>query len=305
MGEDLKQLKDNFDVRQYLDDLGVDYRKAGEENVSDGWIGIDCIFCGIGLGHLGIHYEQGNGCLCWNCGPAGDIITLIRALENIGFNAARERLEQYQGFVAEKKEREPRRFDNVLPEGFESIEEGSEPAPVRMWFRRRGFDLRLCQEHGLGWVPYGDYQLRLIVPVYLDGVVVSFQAIDMTGQARVTYLDCPRDRAVVYNKHMLYGLDGVGDQVVLVEGVTDKWRMGSDAVALFGKNWNMSQLRLLHDRARGKKLKVLLDMDAMREGRKLYCRLCELFDLVTLWDEYDVKDPAELGREEVEGILMY
>ncbi len=305
--QDLQQLKDNFDVRQYLDGIGVDYRRAGEENVGEGWIGLDCVFCGIGLGHLGVRYERGSGFTCWNCGEDGDAIDLIKALEGVGFNAARERLEQYQGFVAEKREeREPvRTHTDVLPEGFELIEAGDEPLPVKRWFARRGFDLRLCQEHGLGWVPYGDYQLRLIVPVRLDGVVVSFQAIDMTGQARVIYLDCPRDRAVVYNKHLLYGLDGVGDQVVLVEGVTDKWRMGSDAVAMFGKNWSLKQLILLHDRARGKRLKVLLDMDAMREGRKLYCRLCELFDLVTLWDEYGVKDPAELGREEVEGILMY
>lgn len=302
---DLQQLKQGFDVRRYLDDLGVGYRRAGDENVGEGWIGLDCVFCGDTVGHLGVHYEHGNGCVCWMCHEGGDIIDLVKALEGVGFNAARDRLGQYQGFVAEKRERKPRRYDSVLPDGFERIEAGSEPVPVRRWFARRRFDLGLCQEHGLGWVRHGDYQLRMIVPVLLDGEVVSFQAVDVTGRAKVPYLDCPKDRAMVPNKHLLYGLDEVGEQVILVEGVTDKWRMGRDAVALFGKNWSMKQLVLLHARAGGRRLKVLLDLDAMREGRKLLDRLHELFNDVLIGNLTHVKDPAELGDEEVGGILRH
>jgi len=302
---DLRQLKQGFDVRRYLDDLGIGYRKAGEENVSEGWIGIDCVFCGDTVGHLGIHYERGNSFVCWMCHEGGDAITLIQELEGIGFNAARERREEYPGSVAEKRKREPKHYGSLLPEGFERIEAGNEPLPVRKWFGRRNFDLGLCQEHGLGWVRYGDYQLRLIIPVYLDGEVVSFQAADVTGRARIPYLDCPEDRAVVPNKHLLYGLDDVGDQVILVEGVTDKWRMGQDAVALFGKNWNMKQLCLLYDRCKGKKLKVLLDLDAMREGKRLCYALRDFFDDILFGVLKHVEDPAELGQEKVEGILRY
>ena len=304
--KDLNQLKTDFDARSWLDDIGVLYHESGEENVGDGWIGIDCPFCGIGLGHLGIHCEEGNYFKCWNCPEKGDIITLIQALEEIGFQSAKVVLERYQElFPAVREERPGKAYTDILPEGFERIVEGDEPPLVRQWFRQRGFDLGICREYQLGWVPCGEYQLRLIVLMRLDGKVVSFQAVDMTGRARVRYLDCPRDRAVIPNDRLLYGLDGVGSQVILVEGVTDKWRVGKDAAAMLTKNWTDAQIHLLYEKAKHKRVKVLLDMDAVREGRKLASKLSELFDDVVFVGLDEAKDPDQLTAEEVKRIIEY
>ena len=306
MEKDLKRLKTDFDARSWLDDIGVAYREAGEENVGDGWIGIDCPFCGIGLGHLGIHCEEGNYFRCWNCLETGDIIALIRALEEVGFQQAKARLEQHQVlFPAPREERPKREYAKVLPENFEYIFEGEEPLLVKQWFRKRGFDLGICREYELGWVPHGEYQLRLIVPMRLDRAVVSFQAVDMTGQARIPYLDCPRDRALVPNDCLLYGIEDVGRQVILVEGVTDRWRMGRDAKAMLTKNWTYAQIILLHRRARGVRVKVLLDMDAMREGKRLANMLTELFPDVVFIGLDEAKDPDRLSAKEVERICKY
>ena len=81
---------------------------------------------------------------------------------------------------------------------------GKEPELVRQYMERRKFPLSICQEHGLGWVSMGDYQLRLIVPIFLSGELMSFQAMDMTGTAEIPKLDCPEDRAMRINKELLY-----------------------------------------------------------------------------------------------------
>lgn len=304
--KDLSQLKADFDVRSWLDNMGMGYYESGEKNVSDGWVGISCPFCGDDSSHLGIHCEDGNYFYCWVCGERGDIVTLIRALEEVGFHMAKERLRQHQTlFPVVRRREQERAYAQVLPEGFERVIEGEEPPLVRQWFRRRNFDLGICQEYGLGWVPCGEYQLRLIVPMRLDGAVVSFQAVDMTGRARVGYLDCPKGRAVVPNDRLLYGMEDVGSQVILVEGVTDRWRMGRDAKAILTKNWTMAQMTMLYRRAKGRRMKVLLDMDAMREGKRLANLLSELFPDVVFVGLDEAKDPDELTAEKVECICKY
>lgn len=305
---DLQQLKSSFNVKEYLEDINVDYRTEGD-NVSNGWCNIEeCPFCGDEAYHLGIHYESGNNFHCWKCGDWGDAISLIQALESISFSVAKLRLEQYQsGVYLEAKERERRSYTQILPTGFEKIEFGQEPQVVIDYFTRRRFDLSLCQKYGLGFCRRGEYQLRMIVPIYLDRELMSFQAMDVTGKARVPYIDCPEDRALVPNKQLLYGIDTVpGDQVLIVEGVTDKWRIGDSAVAMFTKNWTRAQILLLYDRARGKRVKVLLDMDALRDAEGLAKELTAMFRDVTFveYGEDDPKDPALFSDEQIKNILF-
>lgn len=312
--DNLKQLKDGFDIRSYLGDIGAKCYEAGDKNVSDGWVGIECPFCGDDSSHLGIHYETGNYFTCWICGESGDVITLISELESLSFLEAKTRLKQFQGGTARpEKPIEAVTYDSILPKECEPILPGEEPPLVRQWFANRNFALSLCQRYHLAWVPLGsEYQLRLIVPVYLDRRLVSFQAVDLTGQARIPYLDCPEARAIIPNKHMLYGIDDVRDQVIIVEGVTDKWRVGRDAVAMFTKNWTIQQVELLKEKAKNKKIKIVLDMDAVRDfvrydsdGRDLGFKLCELFPHVIFVELEEAKDPDKLSSEEIDKLVRY
>ena len=185
------------------------------------------------------------------------------------------------------------------------IELGKEPKLVIEYMNRRRFDLSICQRHKLCFSMYGEYPLRLIVPVIVDDVVITFQAVDVTGMAVVPYIPCPISVAGISIHDAVYGLDMfVGDQVILVEGVTDKWRMGGCSIAMFGKGFSVKQLIILADKFNhDMKIKVLFDPDATEDGNRLAGELASIFRNVKFIDLEGDKDPADLSDREVMEII--
>ena len=72
---------EGFDVLAYLNDRCIDY-KLGGKNVSYGWVGIACPFCGYDPSHhCGVNLEH-KGFHCWICGEKGNLVRLIQTLED-------------------------------------------------------------------------------------------------------------------------------------------------------------------------------------------------------------------------------
>jgi len=308
--EDFKSILRGFDVIHYLDDSGVSYSTGGD-NVSDGWVGVKCVFCDDHANHLGINLET-MSISCWLCGVTGTIAKYIMSLEGVGFAAAVRVIEKYRTAFGEsvevraERKRNKRTYKRLLPSGFERILPDKAPVIVRRYFARRRFPLSLCSKYGLGFVKYGKYKLRLIVPIHLDGEVVSFQAVDLTGRARIPYLDCPKDRAVIPNKHLLYGIDAARecDVVRIVEGVTDKWRIGDSAVATFTKNFTVQQLKLFYERVdTATPVDVVFDSDAHDDGRRLAAQLSGVGFARVSVVELTAGDPADLSDDGVRRLL--
>ena len=308
--DEITILKDNFDVRAFLDDQGVAYALEGD-NVSTGWMNIKCLFCSDHANHLGVRLAGGSY-HCWLCDETGDAISLIRAVLGCGFPRAFKVLESYQGRVPLWDESTPKvsRATKVLPDEFVPIEAGREPELVKRWFDRRRFSLDICQVWRLGWCEFGSYALHLIVPVFLDGDLVSFQAADLTGKASSKYRSCPDERSILPLKSCLYGLDEAvkaSGPIILVEGVTDKWRLGVNAVALFGKGWKYAQIDLLANRAGDNRLiRVLLDLDAMQDG-EYFQRTLEVWFNRTQYiklEPGDPKDPDQFSEDLIRKVVM-
>ena len=296
----LERLKTNFDLKTYLDEQGVQWWDEGD-NVTDGWININCTYCSDSKNHLGINLDN-KMFHCWDCNETGDIIDLIRRLEDCSFHKAKMRLEDYQelSLRKKKKERKKKHYKKLLPEGHEPIWSGREPQAVKNYLKRRGFPLSLCQQWSLGYVQQGEYTLRLIVPVLHGNDVVSFQAVDTTGYAAQGYLDCPPDRARIQNKHMVHGVAQANrrGKAILVEGVTDQWRMGPGACCLMGKNYTPEQLSYLKENLdRNIKVTVLLDADAWKKAKEFAKQLGWWWKVKVV--ELDKEDPDKLSPEEV------
>jgi hypothetical protein len=306
--KDFDRLKRGFDVRAWLDDVGVSYSTGGD-NVSSGWIGMKCIYCPADhADHLGVNL-RGRYFHCWLCGAGGDALQLVRDVEGLPFALAVERLERFQSVGAvEEPGHAPREYAGLLPARAVPLDVRALPVPVEQYLRRRRFDRGIIGEYGLMWCGAdGEYPLRLIVPVRVGGELVSWLAADVTGRAGRKYLDCPKDRALVHNKAVVYGIDDVADAslIVVVEGVTDRWRVGRRrCVAMFWKDWTPEQLLMLnHGIRRDARVIVMLDADAHEYGRNLGEQLAQMHSGAVEIVLLPNGDPGGMSDNELEEVM--
>jgi len=307
--ENLQELKENFDTVAYLEEREIDYSLEGN-NVTQGWVNIQCPYCGDHSNHCGINYTGGNYFSCWMCNESGDIIRLIETLEQMDFMFAVRRLKEFQQIdllEEEKEEGKDKKQEDIIPVTAQPIVAGNEPDIVKMFMEYRRFTLSYLQKYTVYWDGFaGEYPFSLIVPVFVDGRVVSWQRIELEDISHVRYIHCPKELVEVPNNKLLYGIDDImrQDQIVLVEGVLDKWRIGDCGLALFGKNFCASQLYTLKERAEWRRIKILLDADAYEEANQLYMVLVELgFYEVMEPILLESGDPSDLPDDEVEEIL--
>ena len=116
----------------------------------------------------------------------------------------------------------------------------------------------------------GDYKHRIIAPIYFKGNMVSYQARIPIDGSDLPYKACKEENEIIHHKNILYGLDlAKALDVVLVEGITDAWRMGPGAVASFGIKMKMSQILLLAEHF--KFIHIMFDDErqAIREADKI------------------------------------
>ena len=95
-----------------------------------------------------------------------------------------------------------------------------------------------------------NFKQRLVIPIYWNGRIVSFQTRDITDRSGVKYIACPKYREIIHHKHILY-VNPInweimkGGRGVVVEGVTDVWKLGDFSIATFGIKYKMEQVRIL------------------------------------------------------------
>jgi DNA primase len=102
-------------------------------------------------------------------------------------------------------------------------------------------------------------------------------------------------------KECLYNIDTVKDTAIIVEGVTDVWRIGQGCVATMGLEYTTEQIKLLVDRG-VKQAFVMFDSEsfAIRKARKLANSLSIFMESETI--ELSDGDPGELTINQVQEI---
>jgi hypothetical protein len=299
---DIDNAKSNFDVKAYLDNKKILY-SIGGDNVAYGWVGVRCIYCSDHANHLGINLRT-KQTHCFKCGAGGDILRFVQDLENISFSATLIRAREFES-IKKKEEVKIRESKGKVefPSTFRYLEKKNLPIVVKEYLKTRRFKKDLISDYKLGYCEGGFYEHYMIVPIILDGKVVSWQAVDATLKGRLRYIDCPKDKGIMFNKQLVYGIDGFKHkQAILVEGLTDKWRVGGEGLGLFGKG-TKDQMTLMVERlSRELQIKVMLDPDATREGKRFASELVAVFKRVRFIKLLGDKDPADLSDEEMEEI---
>jgi len=250
-----------FDAENFLIDHGIRYISEGTKHCQAGWIQMECPFCTGNAGHhLGYNLSK-DFFNCWRCG-FHSTIEVIHAFSLVGWEKAKQMRKDYVTHMSNRSHLIPERSGEKASKVIYPI--GTEEPTRRhlSYLESRGYDPeRIVKEWGLlGTGPIGPYKHRVIAPIHYHKHLVSFQGRDYTGKSDLKYKACPQDMEVIDHKKVLYGLDQVvGKMCVLVEGITDVWRLGPGAVASFGIETKPSQIYLMAEKMR--KVFVMFDDD--------------------------------------------
>lgn len=292
-----------FNPEKFLLDYGISHAVSGK-NTSPKFINIQCPFCADSSTHGGFHRTDGYY-NCWLCGHHS-LSETIRELLGIDLYQAIRILKKYQERPYTKGLR------GISEESKEIISKVSFPMGTsklkkihKEYLKKRNFNPNQLEKEWriLGTEYLGNYKFRIVIPIYFNGNLVSYQARDITGESGLRYKACSKNNEILHHKHLLYGLDKIkSDKIIVCEGIFDCWRLGKGAVATFGIEYTTKQLLLLA--AGFSKIFILFDSEfqAQKQADKLASELVGLGRDVEILD-IEKGDPADLSDKEAREIM--
>lgn len=235
-----------LDIKAFAQKHRIPLLSSGHHHTSKGWINTHCPFCSGGNRgwHLGFSLSKGNFA-CWRCGG-------LRFWEVIGALLRIRDKDQLKTIVSEFQtgsEKTP--HEKIVRE--KEIEappcmQALHPAHIK-YLNGRGFNVEhLKNKYNIkGTAGYsGVWNWRIIYPVWNgDDKIVAYQGRTI-GDCKPKYKLSDDKNCLEDPRGLLYGIHDVeGDSVIIVEGATDRWRMGSGTVATLGIKWSDKQANKL------------------------------------------------------------
>lgn len=284
-----------LDIKKLLEDLNIPYNESGKD-WQPGWVNITCPFCDDPEHHGGFNIVKAYY-NCWRCGHH-KVQGVLQNLLGVDIHYVFNLMKSYQtGYIDTSVERQKgKALTTELPDGCKEMNNGH-----RLYLVGRKFNaLMLEKEWGLqGTGHLGDYKFRIIIPIYLNNRLVSYQGRDITGLSDLRYKACKIENEMVHHKHTLYGIDNVlGRRCVIVEGVTDVWRLGFGAVSCFGTEFTLEQVLMLGERM--DYVGILFDnaTEATLKADKLSFHLQSIGVQTEEFQLTNYDDPAEMDQFE-------
>ena len=261
----------HFDFARFAMERNIELAAEGHKHKRPDWDQMACPFCtGEHDGyHLGFNrYEVYFN--CWRCGYHS-VYDVVMQVVSCGFGEAKQIVERYPSRPGGK---EPTK--NRKPMRGKLCHWPTDCHPLkkihREYLKKRRYNPAYLEDvWGLrGTRGIGDYKYRVIAPVFYDRRMVSYQGRDVTDRSNLPYKACAQEDEARDHKHCLYGMDLVeGDDVVIIEGIFDTWRLGPGAVGTFGIDFTPVQANLLR-RYRNKYIYYdSADRQAMEKAKKL------------------------------------
>lgn len=286
-----------IDIITLLEDNDIEFYSSGK-NTSRGWVELNCPFCGNDPSfHLGINLSSGIY-HCWICGAKGPLKKYLQHQLGLSREKVKKLTSEYGINFHEEEEPKRNAAQIVFPKGLED----SIPQPHKNYLRRRGFDAdyvikkyQLKAYYHVG----GKWSYRLVIPIFIDGEIVSFIARDVTDKQTPKYKNLSNEQSIINVKNCLYGIDSIkkGGKAILVEGIFDQWRVGDGSCAFLGVEYTNQQLFLLYEKEL-KEVYVMFDSDAIKKANKLGHILSTFVPKVEII-ELDKGDPSDMGEEEI------
>ena len=292
-----------FNAKQFCLDHDIQWYPPGTKNVGPDFIGIQCPMCDDHSSHGGFNIKK-SYYSCHRCGGHW-MPKIIAILTKTDISNAKKIIKQYstgQAQVPSKPQKKHKYVSKIqYPPGTGPLTE-----KAKQYLISRNFNPdKLVAEWGLLSTGHlGEYKFRILAPIYFQGELVSYQCRDITGKSKTPYRGCHIDESVIPLKYTLYGFDKavVKKRCIVVEGITDAWRLGFGACATFGKNFTPKQMLLLVKHF--DEIFILFDPDdaGQEQADVLYSQLigfgknAEILNL-----EHD--DPGDLSDEDARIVM--
>jgi len=283
-----------------------DYNVEYDTRVNKGWTNVTCPFCDDktfngGFNNAGDYYH------CWKCGGHNFKQALARTV-NIPFNEVDTLIEQYAGrnsVLNTLNKKQAKATKLTLPtDTFTPAE--------RKYLKERNFSPKLLHEKYkiVGGGITGSWKYRIIIPLVLNGKIVSWTARTILSKQQQQKLKIPRyknlsiEQSVVDPKSVLYNLDHCEDKIgVLTEGAFDVIRMGDGFFCSFGTELTQSQISMIKQRF--EKVFIMFDNEeeAQAKARKFGLQIASIgveVEIVDCYGDFNKNDAGELNEKEVQ-----
>ena len=292
-----------MNIIQLYKDFNVPFATEGHKHCREGWVNTTCPFCTGNPGmHLGYNMAD-DFYVCWRCGWKATHKALA-LLIHVSEKEAKEIARKYGGKSHVKSA-------VTVRVGQKKFRLPPSTAPMndrhKRYLTKRKFDPEVIEKiwdvQGTGPISLMDgisFSHRLVIPIYWENRIVSFQTRDITAKHSLRYITCPEQREIVKHKHVFYQAIPTkdSDACICVEGVTDAWRFGYGAIATFGIKYTKYQVREISKRF--KKVFVVFDDDpqAIKQSEKLTAEL-----ILRGVDAYSIKiqgDPGDMAQTDAD-----
>lgn len=290
-----------FNALEFFQDNNIPYLSEGHKHCRPDWIQIKCPFCiGTDGWHLG--FDLINGWFnCWRCGPHR-VWDVVLELVDGDISETRRVVGAYHSKLIERTRIHKKR--NAVTELPPSLRPLTKYA--RQYLKKRHFNPDLL---ALMWGlqstdQFSSLKFRIFIPIYYQFQVVNWQCRDITEKSKLKYIAQSLDKAMLNNKEVLYGLEQAptNETCLIVEGVTDVWRLGPGAIATFGIKYTRAQVALLLKSF--KSFNILFDSDsqAQIQARKLAYDLSAFGGKVKLLT-LETGDPGDMPQKEADTLI--
>ena len=297
-----------FDIENYLSNKGIPYEMEGK-NISPGWVGLSCIFCGDTSTHLGIDLDT-KMVTCWICGNH-TLFDFIKEVEQCDGHDAVEIIKEYIDYTKVPKKKRTRLvvLELLIPE----------PEPeyndqMLAYLRRRGYRDEIVEKYDLfptgrfgditihgtdGQFSVHSFRFRIIIPVYINRRMVTYTARDWTGESELRYRHFPG----IPIKDNLYNIDSVKDVMMICEGPADVWKLGDGAVATFGMKVTNKQI-LSIAKKKPRRIRIVPDSEpkAIEEAKRVAMRIIAFIKDVDIISSARRFSPGDLTEMEAQAI---
>lgn len=281
-------------IYQYL------LQKLGMYDYRRGWLKGDCPYCGSHKFGVNLGMNRSN---CFRCEARPSPLNLIMDVQ--GFTIIPEVLKYlniFEGLNYYEEEVKPYKLKDEssvsLPPGYRNISRGDSQLAraARRYLSKRGFDIKKLSEAGWGYCVEGDYWGYIIIPFYMGGRLVYFNARLFAGDG--PKYNNPNIEDFGLGKSMLiYNLDSLGmyKTVYIVESAMNARTIGDNAIATGGKAVSGWQRNVII-KSPVEKVIIGLDDDAIEDAVKLALKFHE-HKKVKIMQFPQGKDINDLGRK--------